>query len=277
VSPAAPPPRPPFWQERAAGFFLRTFSPSLPRIEQPPPPPELGPCERFEIPRPERGGRLGATWYPAPAARGAVLLAPPWVEWGQAYFHRRGRIEALRAAGYHVMTFDLSGFGASGPRAGLFDRDVADALAALRERAGGLPLHLWGVSSGGYWSQMLLSRTDGVLGAVFEDVSPHLVEWAANTAPWGWPAFAAFPRVVPDADAFLNLRRHAPFLQVRAAAYVGGEMDRGAPAVHTRELARLAGAECLIVPGAPHLGAIKQAGEEVVALALRTFERAERG
>ena len=37
---------------------------------------------------------------------------------------------------------------------------------------------------------------------------------------------------------------------------------------------RLAAAECLIVPGADHLGAVKDAEEDVVALALRTFELA---
>ena len=42
---------------------------------------------------------VGAPRAAAGEARGAVLLVSPWVPQGQAYFHRRGRIEALRAAG----------------------------------------------------------------------------------------------------------------------------------------------------------------------------------
>lgn len=277
--------RPTGFQERAARRLLIALGPKLPPPTPSVPPPTLAPFDRFTIPRPGgspgngSSGRLAATWYPAEGqARGAVLLAHPWMEWGQSYFHRRGRIEALRQAGYHALTFDLGGFGGSGPAVDLWDLDVAAALAALRERAGGLPLHLWGVSSGGYWSLVLLSRPEGegVAGAVFEDVSPHLIEWSAHTAPWGRPFYTVFRTFLRRAYRYLDLRRHAPSLRVQAAAFVGGELDRGIPAADTRQLARLAGAECLIVPGAGHLGAIKRETEAVIELALRTFRRAER-
>src|SRR5262245_25766877 len=124
------PPRPPAWEERAAIFMLRCFGPPLPRPAPVPPPRLLAPFESFAISRRERGGHLAATWYPAAGrARGAVLLIHPWIEWGQAYFHRRGRIAALRQAGYHALSFDLSGFGESAPPSGLPERDVEDALA----------------------------------------------------------------------------------------------------------------------------------------------------
>src|SRR5262245_31643579 len=127
------PPRPSAWEERAATFMLRRFGPRLPHLAPVPPPRLLAPFESFAIPRQERGGHLAATWYPAGGpARGAVLLIHPWIEWGQSYFHRRGRIAALRRAGYHALTFDLSGFGDRARPAGLHDRDVADPLAALR-------------------------------------------------------------------------------------------------------------------------------------------------
>ena len=104
----------------------------------------------------------------------------------------------------------------------------AAALVALRERASGLPLHVWGVSSGGYWSLALLSRPEGsgIAGAMFEDVSPHLIEWSAHTAPWGRPFYAVFRTFLRRAYRFLDLRCHAPFLQVRAVAFAGGELDR---------------------------------------------------
>jgi pimeloyl-ACP methyl ester carboxylesterase len=270
----APPPRPSPWEERAAQKLLVALAPRLPRVEVPAPPKRLAPYERFTIPRPGRAGGLAATWYPAPAARGAVLLVHPWMEWGQAYFHRRGRVEALRRAGYHALGFDLPGFGGSAAADGLYDRDVEDALAALAARAPGLPLHVWGISSGGYWALAVLARRNGVAGAMFEDVAPHLLRWSRRVAPLGAPAYRCFEWLLPRAFRYLDMTRHAPHLTVRAATFLSGALDRGVRPADTERLARLAGAGCRIVPNAPHLGAIKQAAGEVIGLALETFERA---
>jgi hypothetical protein len=271
---AAPPPRPGRLEERLGLWLLGALAPPLRRVEQPPPPPALAPFEHGALPRPA-AGPLAATWYPAgAAARGAVLLLPPWIEWGQAYFHRHGRVEALRQAGHHVLTVDFGGFGTSDRAPGFADRDVAAALAGLRARADGLPCHLWGVSAGGYWGHLHLSGGDGVAGAFFEDVSPHLIEWAARVTPALWPAYAVYRRLLPRAYRFLDVRRHAPFLRARAVAYASGELDVTIPPADTAEVARLAGAPCLLVPGATHLQAIKLAPDAVIGLALRTFAAA---
>jgi len=297
---AAPPPRPTPAQERWA---LRLFSALAPRTGSaaPPPPPErLAPWENVSVPRPDRGGHLSATWYPLPgpgegtagtadsttspttAARGAVLLLPPWLEWGRTYFHRRRRLERLRAAGYHALTVDLPGFGDSGPARGFYDRDVTDALAELARRAPDLPLFLWGVSSGGYWSHMALSGDAGrratggrpVRAAMFEDVSPHLIEWASHTTPVGRPFHYLFRTLFPVAFRFMDLRLHASALPLDAVAYVSGEADPGIPPGDTRELAQRAGGEAVVVPGVGHLQAIKRANDRVLDLALETFEEA---
>lgn len=239
-------------------------------------PAEFAPFEELTLPRHHGRGTLSATWYPAPApARGAVLLMHPWMGWGRAYFHRRGRIEALRAAGYHALAVDLPGFGGSGPPAAFFDLDAEDALAALRARAPGLPLHVWGVSSGGYWLHPVLCRVSGVGGAMFEDVSPHLFEWVWRMVPWARPAFLVFRTFFRRSYAFLDARRYGPAFGVRAAAYVSGATDPGVRPEDTRSLAAAAGARALIVPEAGHLQAIKVAGDEVIALALATFARGE--
>ena len=272
-----PPRRPAAWLERLANGLFLALSPRVSRARQPLPSIHLEPYERFEIERWRTGETLSATWYPAfGTPRGAVLLAHPWIKWGQSYFHRRGRIGALRAAGYHVMTFDLAGLGSSSKtRSGFFDRDLEDALAALGERAAGLPVHLWGVSCGGYWAHLALSRV-AVSGAMFEDVSPHFIEWSGRMAPWGWPCYTFFRLGFRSAYRFMDLRRHAPLLRVRAASYVSGALDGGVLPGETQELARLAGGRYLIVDGADHLEAIKRDGEGVIALALSTFELAER-
>ena len=274
--PAGPPPRPGRFEEALSSRLFRFASPRLARVRQPRTPPHFTPFERVEIPRRRGGGSLSGVWFPAGrAARGTVLLLHPWMEWGKAYFHRRGRLEALRRAGYHALTADLPGFGGSGPPAGLYDLDVEDALGFARARAGGLPLHLWGVSSGGYWAHPVLARGGGVAGAMFEDVSPHLFEWGWRMTPWFRPCFLFFRTVFPTSYRFLDLRRHAPHLGARAVAYAAGAADPGIPAADTRTLAAAAGAECLLVPAAGHLAAIKQARCEVIGLALETFRKAE--
>lgn len=271
---ATAPSRPDQGQEQFAVRLFRALSPRLQRTPQPDPPEELAPFERLTIPRGE--GRLSATLFPtAGSPRGAVLLLHPWLAWGQAYFHRRGRIEALRSAGYHAVTLDLGGFGASDPSKGFFDRDVEAGLRFLRERLGNLPLHLWGVSSGGYWAHPVLARASLVSGAMFEDVSPHLLEWSWRTAPLGRPFYLFYRHVLRQAYRFLDARSHAAAMTVEAAAYVSGENDPGVRPEDTRALAKAAGGRSHVVAGAGHLGAIKIAQEEVIELALDTFRKAE--
>lgn len=264
---------------RLASALFFALAPRLPAVAPDPPPDELAPWEEGTLPRAAGPGSLAVTRYPPTAAdlRGVVLFLHPWVEWGQAYFHRRGRLEAVRAAGYEAVTVDLPGFGRSGPRRGFLDLDVAGAIGAVRERSAGLPVHLWGVSSGGYWAHHALARGGGAAGAFFEDVSPHLLEWSWRVAPWGRPFYAFFRAVLPAAYRYLDARAHAPFLGVRAAAYVSGADDPGVPAADTAALARLAGGRCLVVPEAGHLAAIRRDGPAVIALALATFAAAESG
>lgn len=271
---AAAPSRPVEWQERLAVRLFRALSPKLKRTPQPDPPEDLAPFERVFVPRGKC--QLSAAWFPAAGApRGAVLLLHPWLPWGQAYFHRRGRIEALRSAGYHAMTLDLGGFGASDPSEGFFDRDIEAGLLNLRDRASGLPLHLWGVSSGGYWAHPVLARTRLVSGAMFEDVSPHLLEWSWRTAPLGRPFYLFYRHALRQAYRYLDARSHAQAMAMKAVAYASGEKDHGVRPEDTRALAKAAGGRSLIIPGAGHLAAIKVAKEELLVLALDTFRRAE--
>lgn len=276
-----PPPRPSALEEWLASRLFFVMSPHMVWMEQPDPPSGLLPFEPVEIERTAGTGVLTATWYPATAAsgeaRGVVLLLHPWLAWGKSYFYRRGRIQALRAAGYAALAVDLPGFGGSGPRAGLMDRDIEAAVEYLLLRAGGLPVHLWGVSSGGYWAHLVLSRVPGVSAAMFEDVSSHLITWSWRRLPLKRPLYVFFLVFFRRAFRYLDLRRHAPFLRVDAVAYASGEKDLGVLPEETRELARLAGGKSLIVPGADHLAAIKVANEEVIGLAIETFRRAEAG
>lgn len=272
----APPPRPGPRQEQLASWVFFRLSPRVGRRPAQTPPDALAPFERLHVPRVGRPGRLAATWYPARGEpRGAVVFAAPWLEWGQGYFHRRGRLEAVRNAGYHAMTFDFGGFGDSDAPVGFPDRDVEDVLAAARARTGGAPVHLWGVSAGGYWSHPVLARDVAPAGAVFEDVAPHLFDWSVRTRPPIRPAQAIFRTVFPDAHRFLDMRLHLAAARARATAYISGADDRGLPPDETRALADLTGGAHLIVADAGHLDAIRRAQRAILELALATFARAQ--
>lgn len=274
--PGHPPKRLREWEERLTSGLFTALTPALAAAQQPAPFPGLAPFEALDVERPH-GGPLSAVWFPAgpEPARGAVLLLHPWQPGGKSYFYRRGRIPALRAAGYHALALDFSGFGGSGPRYGFLHRDVLAGIAALRGLAGGLPLHVWGVSFGGYWAHMALSATDEVAGAMFEDVAVHLTDWGWRMIPALRPGYLVFRHLFVRGYRFLDVRRHAAALRVAAAAYVSGERDPNVLPAETEELARRAGARCLVVPGADHLGSIQIAHAEVIALALDTFRRAE--
>jgi pimeloyl-ACP methyl ester carboxylesterase len=271
------PARPGRRKERFATALFLALSPRLPKASQPDPPEELAPFEKLAIPRRNGGGdSLTATWFPASRPVGAVLLLHPWMVWGKAYFHLRGRLQALRAAGYHALTFDFAGFGGSGSPAGFFDRDVEDALGFLRQRAGSLPIHVWGVSAGGYWAHPVLARTSGVAGAMFEDVSPHLLEWSWRRAPLLRPAFLFYRFILRAAYRFLDVRKHARVMSLKAVTYVSGALDRGVRPEDTQSLAEAAGGRFHVVHGADHLGSIKVDGSEVLFLAIETFMKAEK-
>jgi hypothetical protein len=110
---------------------------------------------------------------------------------------------------------------------------------------------------------------------MFEDVSPHLLEWSWRTFPAWRPGFLFFRTCFRTAYRFLDARRHAGAMDLAAVTYVSGGQDLGVRPRDTGALAAAAGGRCRIVPGAGHLGAIKVAGEEILALALDTFRRAE--
>ncbi|WP_394848496.1 alpha/beta fold hydrolase [Pendulispora brunnea] len=111
-------------------------------------------CER-EMVRAEDGYELATSWYyPERLARGAVLLTSGMAI-PQLYYDAFARWLADR--GFLTVTFDYRGTGASlhgklrDVRADLFTwaRDTGSILAALRQRAKGLPVTWIGHSLGG--------------------------------------------------------------------------------------------------------------------------------
>ncbi|MEO1084137.1 MAG: alpha/beta fold hydrolase [Acidobacteriota bacterium] len=276
-----PPHRPSPWIERASQGLLRALSPSLPPVTTATPPAVLKPFTPFSVSRSDgaaRRGHLAATWFPTDeaAARGVVILVHPWHGRGQAYFHRHRRIPVLRDAGYHVMTVDLGGVGASGPqRRDFADRDVVDAVRAAARRD--LPVHLWGVCLGGFYAALAMAGLPEVRGGLFEDVTSHPLTWSRRRAPWGRPAYRFFQTALPTANRYLDLFEQAPRLADRSTAWVSGAWNETVTAAETWELARRARGRALIVDDADHLECMRRGRRPMVELALQTFAAAEAG
>lgn len=268
---SGPPARPGRWESRLSWWVFRSLAPPLARPRTPAAPERLGPSEVVDIPRADGSGRLAATLFPVAEPRGVVLLFPPWLKWGRTYFHRHGRLEALREAGYTAVIVDFPGFGGTARSGGYYWRAVEDAMTWLEATYPGLPRHYWGVSSGGYWAHFVLSRRSGFTSAVFEDVAAHLLDWSSRIVPRGRPFYRLFRRLFPNAHRHLDARFHAPHLRVDRVAYVSGANDPGVLPDDTTALATAAGGRALIVADAEHLEGIKVAGADVLALALRTF------
>lgn len=260
----APPPPPSRAQERLLGRLLRwSFTQGFAGAPQDPPPPEWG-AFPFGIPR-ESGGVLAALLFPHPAPRGVVLLGHPGIPAAKGWFHRSDRIPFVRELGFAAVTFDHGGFGESDPADRLYHAEWADALAWARRRFPDLPIHVWGVSVGGYFAHHALAAPDepGVASAVFEQVAPDLLRYRG---PWWrpWRAADAAARLLsPQARAWLPAEAHALHVKADHVLYVYGDRDAGIPMEDARRMLRAASpvAQRHVVEGAGHLEAWRMGGD----------------
>ncbi len=130
------------------------------------------------------GANLRAAFFPAPAPRGTIIVAPGWAEYIEKYFEVA---DDLRARRYNVAMMDWRGQGLSDAPttwAGYFDQ-LADDLEVFREgpvaeRFEG-PYFLLTHSMGGLPALMLLARGyDGFLRAALCAPLTRLFAGAAN-------------------------------------------------------------------------------------------------
>lgn len=113
-----------------------------------------------------------------PAARGAVLLAHPMGTAAKGFWLKHGHAELLRQAGYHVMLFDLNGFGESSSTTMDYPLDVLAAGQALQARYPQLPVAVVGASMGAAMSLCALSQADHPFkAAVVEAAFPTLLHF----------------------------------------------------------------------------------------------------
>ncbi len=120
-----------------------------------------------------------------PQAKGAVLMAHPMGVVAKGFWMKYGHAELLRRAGYHVMVFDLNGFGESSSTTMDFPLDVLAAGQALQARYPGLPVAVLGASMGAAMSVCAMAQPGHPFkAAVLESAFPTLLHfWSRYPIP----------------------------------------------------------------------------------------------
>jgi uncharacterized protein len=137
--------------------------------------------------RSESGARLAALLAPAHGeqVKGAVLLCHPMGAQAKGFWIKYGHAELLRQAGYHVMLFDLNGFGESSSSTMDFHLDVLAAGQALQAEYPQLPVAVLGASMGAAMSLCAMAdEAHPFRAAVLEAAFPTLLHfWSRYPIP----------------------------------------------------------------------------------------------
>lgn len=263
---------PPRWERRAVAAVVRTlFHRGRPGRAWPLPatlphrPVEIGSLD---------GARLSALWFPHERPRGAVVLVHPDRRYGKFWFVREGWVDLLQAAGYEALAFDFPGYGGSRGAPTYHHEHVVAAARFARDWAGGLPVHVVGLSVGAFAACNAAPRLPFVESMVLESPYPSFNAWyGQGPGRWAMDFFdGVFPRTAAAIQADRNLARSS----ARRILVALAEDDEVTPPALSEAVHRAApeGRRQLVrVPGARHLEAFgrSEAYREAV---LRTLDGA---
>jgi hypothetical protein len=200
------------------------------------------------------------------------------------------KVPFLNEAGWNALLFDQRRHGESGGEVGSFGaHERGDALAAARlarERSGGAPVVLWGVSLGAATAALAAAADDSVSGLVCDSsfrslrdtVRHHLglfrgFRWWLRAVPtWPTAELAVYwmgrrGGFEPDA---LDVEAAAARVKDRPALFVCNAGDRRMPQQIAFDLHAAAGerSRVLVIPGDSHGGAWRE-GTEAYSEAVR--------
>lgn len=196
-------------------------------------------------------------------SRGVVVLVHPDRRYGQHWFVREAWIDFLIAAGFEVLTFDLTGYGASRGPASYYHEDVAAAARFAARWSGGLPVHVIGISIGAFATSNAAPLLQGVESLTLESPYPSFRDWYVHG-----PGTLAQRALGAASSRFMSLafRRSAaailpannlPRAQPRRILIAASPDDQVTPEHLSRRTADLCPSDrtrYIAVPGAPHLG-----------------------
>lgn len=108
--------------------------------------------------------------------KGVVILCHPFLKYGMHYFFRNGYDAWLSSSGYVVLAFNFKGFGSSSLGGIAFHDDVSSMVDWARAVYPGLPVHLYGLSFGGYHGLHALGAGRLNLSSVVADSVPPRID-----------------------------------------------------------------------------------------------------
>lgn len=142
--------------------------------------------QRLQV-KSESGAAISALLAQAhtPKAKGAVLMSHPMGVVAKGFWMKYGHAEMLRQAGYHVMVFDLNGFGESTSTTMDYPLDVLAAGQALQAQYPDLPVAVFGASMGAAMSVCAMAQARHPFqAAVLESAFPTLLHfWSRYPIP----------------------------------------------------------------------------------------------
>lgn len=266
-APSLPPPS--LFERRLVNGLVRlAFNPG--RAGKPRPVPDRLPHRAVAI-ESAQGVTLAGTWFTAEKPRGAVVLAHPDRRYARHWFVREGWIDLLVGNGYECLAFDFPGYGETRGPPTYHHEHVEHAARFARWWAGGLPVHLVGLSLGAFALANASPRLDFVESLVLESPYASFNAWyGRGPGLWTMRAFdAAFPRSRQLIQADQNLARaHAKRILVALAE--DDEVTAPALTEAVHRAAPAGRAELVRVPGARHLEPFAKS-EEYRARILKTL------
>lgn len=135
----------------------------------------------------QSGATLAALLGPAHTeqAKGAVVMSHPMGIAAKGFWMKYGHAELLRQAGYHVMLFDLNGFGESTSTTMDYPLDVLAIGQALQAQYPELPIAVVGASMGAAMSTCAMALPGHPFkAAVLESAFPTLLHfWSRYPIP----------------------------------------------------------------------------------------------
>lgn len=200
------------------------------------------------------GAKLSGLWFPVERPRGAVVLAHPDRRYAKHWFVKEGYVDLLTQEGYEVLTFDFTGYGESRGPATYYHEDVLGAARFARHWAGGLPVHVVGVSMGAFAVANASPRLDFARSIVLESPYTSFGEWyGKGPGRYAMQAFGAlFPRTSRAIEADRNIV-HAAAQRVLVAWSDADEVTRPQLSQAIADAAPPERTERLVLAGAAHL------------------------